>query len=162
MKEFNSDNRIPKRLIDAVNYLKSNKDIIITKADKGGKAVVLDKRVYLQKMNELLDDDTYQKLNSNPLQKWQRSYNSKLKSILKQYPDFEKRFRSYMPSLPSMYGLPKIHKVNNPMRPIISTINSVNYKLARWLSDHLSPLLNKIAGIHLTNTLDFVKKKLRI
>ena len=93
---------------------------------------------------------------SNPLQKWQRSYNSRLKIILKQYPDLEKQFRSYMPRLPSMYGLLKIHKVNNPMQPIISTIDPVNYKLAHWISDHLSPLLNKIAGTHLTNTLDFV------
>ena len=44
------------------------------------------------------------------------------------------------------------------MRPIISTNNSVNYKLASWLSDNLQQCLNRISGFHLINTLDFVSK----
>ena len=37
-------------------------------------------------------------------------------------------------SLPSnIYGLPKIHKLHNPTRPIISTVKSENYKLTKFL-----------------------------
>ena len=63
-----------------------------------------------------------------------------------------------MLSLPMMYGLPKIHKENVPLRPIISTVNSVNYKLASWLAHHLTPFLNKISGCHLINTIEFTEK----
>ena len=41
--------KFPKRLMDAINYLRSRKDIIITKADKGGKTVILDKISILKK-----------------------------------------------------------------------------------------------------------------
>ena len=39
-----------------------------------------------------------------------------------------------------MYGLPKIHKENTPIRLIVSTINSPSYKLAKELARILNPL----------------------
>ena len=74
------------------------------------------------------------------------------------YLDLKDRFKSYLFSLPKLYGLPKIHKNNAPMRPIISTINSVWYKLAGWLFKILTSTLNWITGIHLTNNNEFVNK----
>ena len=48
----------------AINYLKSRKYIVITKADEGGKTVVLDKSIYIKKINDLLEDSsTYDKIN---------------------------------------------------------------------------------------------------
>ena len=38
-----------------------------------------------------------------------------------------------------LYGLPKIHRQNNPMRLILSTIGTRNYKLAKYLI----PLIEK-------------------
>ena len=157
--QLRNSNSFPRRLEEALRYLKRNKELIITKADKGGKTVVMDKRVYIQKMNSLLDDEnTYKKLTKNPLKNWQTTYNRKLKSILKDYPDQEKRFRAYLPTLPCVYGLSKIHKEGNPLRPIVSTINSVNYKLAAFLSKHLSPLLNTIANTHIINNNHFINR----
>ena len=63
-----------------------------------------------------------------------------------------------MPTLPGVYGLPKIHKEGNPLRPIVSTINSVNYKLAAFLSKHLTPLLNTIANTHIINNDHFIDR----
>ena len=39
-----------------------------------------------------------------------------------------------------LYGLPKVHKDGTPMRPILSTIGSANYIVAK--------ILNKIEGKH--------------
>ena len=39
-----------------------------------------------------------------------------------------------------MYGQPKIHKPNIPLRPILSSINTPSYKLSKFLVPHLSPL----------------------
>ena len=38
-----------------------------------------------------------------------------------------------------LYGLPKTHKTNIPMRPILSTIGTFNYKLAKFLVPLLAP-----------------------
>ena len=37
-----------------------------------------------------------------------------------------------------LYGLPKVHKENCPIRPIISAVGSFNHKLARFLVEILS------------------------
>jgi hypothetical protein len=37
------------------------------------------------------------------------------------------------PGVPDLYGLPKIHKPGEAMRPIVSTIHSALQPLARWL-----------------------------
>ena len=43
---------------------------------------------------------------------------------------------------PRIYGLPKIHKPDVPLRPIVSCINSPTYRL----SQHISALISPLAG----------------
>ncbi|VDP97413.1 unnamed protein product [Trichobilharzia regenti] len=57
-----------------------------------------------------------------------------------------------------MYGLPKIHKVNVPLRPILSMKNSPWYKLARWLADSLEPIRQKFSNHNLDDTFHFSKE----
>ena len=42
--------------------------------------------------------------------------------------------------IPRFYGLPKVHKVSVPLRPIVSFINSPTYNLSKCLSRILSSL----------------------
>ena len=73
-------------------------------------------------------------------------------------PSLFNRFKSYLPSLPYMYALPKIHKADVPLRPIIASVNSVTYSLSKYLSSLLKPLLGTISGSHIINSTDFVEK----
>ena len=41
-----------------------------------------------------------------------------------------------------MYGTIKVQKNNTPARPIVSTIGSHNYKLARYLDNIIKPHIN--------------------
>lgn len=52
--------------LKAFKQLRSNKDIIISQADKGGAVVVMNRLDYEQKMGEILKSDEYQLLNKNP------------------------------------------------------------------------------------------------
>ena len=64
------------------------------------------------------------------------------------------------PSVSAFYGLPNIHKSEPiPLRPITSSIGSVTYKLAKYLTKILSPppLVGQFYH-HVTNTQDFVKE----
>ena len=45
--------------------------------------------------------------------------------------------------VPRIYSLPKIHKDGVPLRPIVNTIGSPTYKLARFLANLLKPLVGK-------------------
>ena len=52
-------------------------------------------------------------------------------------------------SSPKLYGLPKIHKKNIPLRPIVSSQGSVTYGVAKELARILRPLTGKT--IHQVN-----------
>ena len=48
------------------------------------------------------------------------------------------------PTVPAFYGLPKIHKPDPvPVRPIVSSIGSVTYKIAKYVASVLGPLVGK-------------------
>ena len=58
---------------------------------------------------------------------------------------------------PKFYGLPKIHKPDTPLRPIVSSCGSVTYGVAKELAKILKPLVGK-SPHHITSTQDFVEQ----
>ena len=57
-----------------------------------------------------------------------------------------------------MYGLPKIHKPNIPLRPIVSCIGLATYHLPKELTRIISPLMGKTSS-YVKDSGDFVKIK---
>lgn len=152
---------LPHRFQLALTKLKKNNDIIITKSDKGGKVVVLNKADYLDKASDLLSDEaTYEKLTKNPLNNASTEFNKKVRNIAKNKKDikFLEKFKVFNPSLPYFYGLPKIHKENVPLRPIISNIGSYSCKLSKWLTGLLTPFLGRFSNSHILHSEDFIGK----
>ena len=66
--------------------------------------------------------------------------------------------RSNQLTVPRFYGLIKIHKENNPIRPITSFCGSPTYNTAQFLSKILTPL-TELSETKLKNTLD-IKQQL--
>ena len=58
---------------------------------------------------------------------------------------------------PKFYGLPKIHKRDIPLRPIVSNRSSFNYEVAKELSSILRPLVGS-SPHHIKNTDDLVQQ----
>ena len=137
---------------EAFLNLKSNKNIIIQKADKVNSVVVIDRLKYIHKMEELLSDcSKFVKTEFNS----KHTVNQDVRHLL----DMESEIKSCLDDLLSknylskddskylkpcgskpgiMYGLCKIHKgttVNDPLppfRPILSAIGTCNYNLAKF------------------------------
>ena len=59
-------------------------------------------------------------------------------------------------SPPKFYGLPKIHKKNIPLRPIVSSIGSVAYGVAKVLAEIIKPLMG-CSQHHVHNSQQFVE-----
>ena len=55
---------------------------------------------------------------------------------------------------PRFYGLPKIHKPNIPLRPIVSAIGSPTYSLAKFVTSIIFPLAGMTPS-HVKNTKHF-------
>ena len=152
---------VTKKERQALNDLKKDNNIVILPADKGKITVVLDTKTYEDKVNDLLSDGkTYSKLNKDPT----TTYKNKLLKLLKELKDkgsidqfLYDKLRPVASVVPCIYGLPKVHKANIPVRPIVSSIGSVCYNLARFLADLLSPLVGK-SPHHIQNSQDFVEQ----
>ena len=103
-------------------------------------------------------DSKFKKLSSNPTS----SRVDKLQVLLRKYKDVisEQLYNKIYPSGAKagvLYGLPKIHKNNAPIRPIISAIDTYNYHLAKYLESILKPLIENDEHI-LRDTFEFVNK----
>ena len=64
------------------------------------------------------------------------------------------RIYSTSAAIPTMYGLPKVHKDGTPLRPILASTGSFNHECAKWLSDILSPLRSH--STNLKDTFSFI------
>ena len=128
---------LPEDEFKALLNLSKNKNIIITRPDKGNGIVIMNKQDYHSKMYDILNDQTKFKAvdgniykNTIKLENRVWTFLRKLKSNqvinLKQY-DILKPTGSTPGRL---YGLPKVHKENTPCRPVLSAINTATYSLA--------------------------------
>lgn len=126
------------------NFIREHTDIHIINSDKSNKTVIMTKSDYTRKLNTLLEDtNTYQMTIINPTTKIN---NQCIKKVINLY---NKKFIPFTdisklvtrnPITPRIYGLPKLHKQNIPLRPIVSTINSPVYKLSKYLIQSLKYL----------------------
>ena len=80
-----------------------------------------------------------QLLNKDPTDRPSRKLTEKLLSLKRSGHLSETRHKQP----PRMYGLPKIHKPEIPLRPIVSCVNTFAYDLSAHLADILSPLTGK-------------------
>ena len=71
------------------------------------------------------------------------------------------RLRATYSATPQLYGLPKIHKPEVPLRPIVSSIGSPTYNLAKFLTHIVSPLSGKTPSF-VKDSGDFVEKVRRL
>ena len=133
----------------ALKRLKTGENIVILPADKGRVTVVMDKTDYNDKMDSPVNDkQTYEVLKRDPTPVLQRKLNNKLRMLtLKKTDkiDFRRynRLRCSVPQPPKLYGLPKLHKLNIPMRSIVSFCGSPTYQLSKYLTNVLKPLTDE-------------------
>ena len=143
--------------IEALKKLKENKNIIISKADKGNVTVIQNKNDYEQKMSNLVKSDAYEQLQTDPT----KAIEKEVCTVIKKSREFDdvtrRRISPSYSKPPHMYGLIKIHKENYPVRPIVSSIGSPCQALAKYLVPLLNPVIGKSRS-YIKNSSDFVNR----
>lgn len=138
-----------RHLHSTLSNLKKNSSICILKADKGLGPVIMDRTDYDAKLQAIISDTSKFSLVSDTIDPHRFI---KFENSLKYY--INKHIKPYLSQdvidfiLPSgtqparLYGLAKIHKPNCPLRPVVSSINTAQYNLAKVLHEMLSPVIN--------------------
>ena len=143
-----------------IKELKRDRDRIVLTADKGVAMVIMDRQDYTSKANNLLSQNTYRSI------QWDRTNTIKnkliniLKGVKSQTGLSNQTYKAMYPIgcvPPKFYGLPKIHKPDTPLRPIVSSCGSVTYGVAKELAKILKPLVGK-SPHHIYSTQDFVEQ----
>ena len=142
----------------ALAELKKDQSRMILTADKGVALVVLNTEDYIKKAEDLLNQNTYRVLTSDPTMKFKNKMLNLLKAIKSKGGITEELYRRLYPTgagSPKFYGLPKIHKPGMPLRPIVSSIGAVTYQTSKEVARILRPLVGKSIH-HVKNTQDFL------
>ena len=140
---------LPKAHKDALDSLKKDKSIRILKPDKGNGVVVMSDKDYIDKMNNILKDQSKFVVDANQ--------NRSMETTEKEINDILEylHYHSYISSqtlkkiqpkgdvMPRLRGAPKIHKDGCPLRPVLNMRNSSTYKISRWLNEILRPVEEK-------------------
>jgi len=150
-----------------LNDLSKNKDIIVTRPDKGRGVVILDKNEYIEKMESILRDKTkffqIEDDCTSLIIKREDQLNNMLRK-LKDSHSIDKDTYSHLFTSGSkpgvLYGLPKVHKTGCPLRPILSAIGTLNYNISKYFVPILKTLTINEFTIH--DTFSFVKTILDI
>ena len=137
-------NILSKEQWSALNDLRNDDSIIITKPDKGNGVVIVNRLDYLHKMKLLISDETkFKPLSQYPTKSREDSLSTYLRKLKKDGIIDGTTFQKILPSGSSpgvLYGLPKLHKAGCPYRPIVSSVNTYNYSLASFLVSILQPI----------------------
>lgn len=124
------------------HFLRNNKDLILTQADKANASIIMDRNTYINKVEQLLADNStyaplkqssnaaYQKINQKLLEKM-----TKIKWITEKEAE-ESAVNETKTA--NIYAFIKTHKTGNPPRPIVNTINTPGYTLAKKVTNKLS------------------------
>ncbi|XP_053687283.1 uncharacterized protein LOC128736816 [Sabethes cyaneus] len=119
------------------NFIKENPTIRVMPADKGNRTVIMDIDDYKTKMNELLlDTNTYKQITRDPTSRYQtmnnrivqRLYDLKLVDKNEYY-----SLKTNTATCPRIYGQPKAHKPNLPLRPVIPNMTAPSYALSKYI-----------------------------
>lgn len=144
----------------AIKTLQEDNSILVLPADKGRATVVMDKAQCDEKMNSLLDDrKTYKKLTIDPTPSVERKMNALLLQLKRKGAITDDQYSKLKWSagrLPLLYGLPKVHKPTDPLRPVVSFVHSPTYQLSKYLARILSPLVGNSPS-HVRNSHTFAQ-----
>ena len=117
-----------------------HQDFVICNPDKGKGVVILNHDDYVEKMNDVLSDQTKFIEIGTPDYQTIFKLEDKINRTLKQFKDEgvinEKTYNDLYCSGSSfgiLYGSPKVHKNNVPLRPILAAYNAPNFNLAKFL-----------------------------
>ena len=112
----------------------------------------MDRNEYNNKAQELQEDKkTYKEISTDPTNKLKTKLISLLKKIKADGGISEQLYKKMYPTgavAPKFYRLPKIHKREIPLRPIVSSRGSINCEVAKETSKNFKTISWKIPTPH--------------
>jgi len=121
----------------ALKELKQNKEIVIKHADKSAGIVILNRTDYETKILDMLNDtNTYTRTDIDDTTDVKKQADEIFTTLFNHNYISKKQFKhltEFTAQTPTFYGIPKIHKKQNPLRPIVSQTNAPTSQVSKYL-----------------------------
>jgi hypothetical protein len=115
---------------------------MIAKADKGKTIIITDKNLYRHKVFDFLQDNHYIKLQKDPTDLYHNHTQKAMQDCNLIIDTRKKRYLTQIKtSAPKINALLKLHKDDEPIKPLVNNMHAPTYKLAKFLKKWLSETL---------------------
>lgn len=144
------------RTIKTIQAKLQENNAIITRADKGNSLVILPSQQYKSKVHNFLQANRFQTTSTDPTKTYQNLIGKTIndsKTLIPQ--DSRWRYINLNPSAPTIKGLMKIHK---PDQPIVNWHNAPVYKLAKLFTQRIGHLAALPCTYNIENSKDLIQK----
>ena len=152
-------NNLTKNQRQALKELKNDDDVSIYPYDKGAGLVRIPNPDAIRKIEEQIGNTEI--IDKDPTPALTRKFQTTLRQLKQQGKFTDAEYKQLYPSdpiPPRMYGVVKAHKPekNFPMRIVVSTVGTPNYRTSEYLVKIIQPTLNK-NKTRLKNSYTFVE-----
>ena len=155
--------KAPKELKQLTHKIRDS-GVIVTKADKSNALVLFNETDYRQKIQVFLDQDIINKCRKDPTTEIQKDLKEVLRTSGQLTPNPQTLIQMN-PRPPRLQGYIKTHKVSQecsikevPIRPVVSTCQSVTYDLEKFLLDKFKKHVNWRPKYTIRNSVELAEK----
>ena len=123
------------RILNQIKEKLISNEAIVSKADKGNSVVIMYMKDYYNKVQDFIDKNNFTVINRDPTRSFQNRIKATIKSCQSTLPKNSNiKLTNMNPVAPIIRGLPKVHKIECPIRPIVNWKGAPAYKLAKHLN----------------------------
>jgi hypothetical protein len=129
-------------LINSINNKLKKENAIVANADKGKIIAIIYTKDYNDEVQDFLTNNNFQQIPKHPTNKYQQITKTLQNSNLIVQKNQIKYLTQRKPKPPTLNAQIKIHKLNNPIRPVVNNTQAPTYKIAKFLAKKLNEYLN--------------------
>ena len=138
-------------------FLENNPQILICPSDKSKNINVINKTEYLKKLDQVFTRDKFQPLKINPI----NTDLTKIRALINSFKPFLSNLDEFkiqpIETLKRGYGIIKNHKPGAPLRPIVSSRDTITSGAELYLKNLIAPI-NENCHFSVNSTLSFKTK----
>lgn len=139
------DNLVKSDINSVFRFKRQHSDeLVFLHSDKGNSVVVFPKSTYIEKINEQLSGEVFEKLKKNPVATMERNINKLVKEMYEGdmiTKETMAKVLSNNTTYGQFYGTVKTHKEGYPIRGIVTSYDTPNSNLSKFLADILKHLV---------------------
>ena len=147
------------KIVHSIQRKAKEHGAMITKADKGNTTVILPTHQYETKLQDFISNNDFRTKATDPT----KTFQTQIQSTIKQSPtliskDHRWKYTNMNPTAPTIKGLIKLHKPDQPIHPVVKWPNAPAYRLSKLFTEKVTQLAPLPHSFNIKNKHDLLKK----